>query len=55
MVFLVLQLLEDLQAVLLVLFLVGGLGEQKLSIFLTSFVLLLSLEICLILGFLHDP
>ena len=53
-ILLLLEFLEQLQTVLLVLFLISGIWEQELSVFFTSCVLFHTLEFRLVLRLLHD-
>lgn len=53
-VLLVLQVLKDLEAGLLILFLKGRLGESQLPVFNSSFVFLVPLKLCAFFGFPHD-
>ena len=53
-VLLVLEILEDVEAGLLVLFLEGGVGQGQLAVFGSALVLLLPLELSAFLGLVHD-
>ena len=55
MVLLVLQVLKDLEAGLLILFLKGRLGERQLSVLNSSFVFLVPLKLSAFFGLPHDP
>ncbi len=54
MVFFILQVLKNLEASLLILFLESSIGKQQLSIFCSSFVLFLPLKLCSFSGLTHN-